>query len=118
MVDSDGWIDAQGVRIAASTGELAPATPVLWSIRPERVTLLDSGGISGTFSDVADVGTAVDLFISIARGLEIHARTTEGRRFEIGDPMSARAAERGDQRLALRAVTIRFTVTSDSIHER
>jgi hypothetical protein len=85
VVDSDGWVDSQGVKIAASTGELAPATPVLWSIRPERVTLLDSGGISGTFSDVADIGTAVDLFISIARGLEIHARTTEGRRFEIGD---------------------------------
>jgi ABC-type sulfate/molybdate transport systems ATPase subunit len=85
VVDSDGWVDSQGVKIAASTGGLAPATPVLWSIRPERVTLLDSGGISGTFSDVADVGTAVDLFISIARGLEIHARTTEERRFEIGD---------------------------------
>ena len=85
VVDSDGWVDSQGVKIAASTGDLAPATAVLWSIRPERVTLLDSGGISGTFSDVADVGTVVDLFISIARGLEIHARTTEGRRFEIGD---------------------------------
>jgi ABC-type sulfate/molybdate transport systems ATPase subunit/ABC-type sulfate transport system permease component len=85
VVDSDGWVDSQGIKIAASTGELAPATPVLWSIRPERVTLVDSGGVSGTFSDVADVGIAVDLFISIARGLEIHARTTERRRFEIGD---------------------------------
>jgi ABC-type sulfate/molybdate transport systems ATPase subunit/ABC-type sulfate transport system permease component len=86
VVDSDGWIDAEGVRIAVSTGELAPATPVLWSIRPERVTLLDTGGLSGTFSDIADVGTAVDLFISIAAGLEIHARTTDGGEFEIGGP--------------------------------
>jgi ABC-type sulfate/molybdate transport systems ATPase subunit/ABC-type sulfate transport system permease component len=84
MVQSDGWIDAKGVRIAAPTGELAPATPVLWSIRPERVTLLDAGGLLGTFSDVADVGTAVDLFVSIAADLEIHARTTERDRFEIG----------------------------------
>jgi ABC-type sulfate/molybdate transport systems ATPase subunit len=85
VVDSDGWIDAEGVKIAASTGEMTPATPVLWSIRPERVTLLDAGGLSGSFTDVADVGTAFDLFISIAPGLEIHARTTEARRFEIGD---------------------------------
>jgi ABC-type sulfate/molybdate transport systems ATPase subunit/ABC-type sulfate transport system permease component len=86
VVDSDGWIDAEGVRIAASTGELAPATPVLWSIRPERVTLLDTGGLAGAFTDIADVGTAVDLFISIATGLEIHARTTERGGFEIGGP--------------------------------
>ena len=86
VVDSDGWIDAEGVRIAASTGELAPATPVLWSIRPERVTLLDTGGLPGSFTDIADVGTAVDLFISIATGLEIHARTTERGGFEVGSP--------------------------------
>jgi molybdate transport system permease protein len=88
VVDSGGWIDAAGVRIAAPTGGLAPATPVLWSIRPERVTLLDAGtgGLGGSFTDIADVGTAVDLFISIAPGLEIHARTTERGSFQVGDP--------------------------------
>ena len=86
VVESDGWIDADGARIAVSTGDMVPSTPVLWSIRPERVSLLDSGGLSGTFSDVADVGTSVDLFISIAAGLEIQARTSERRGFEIGDP--------------------------------
>ena len=84
-VEADGWIDAGGVRIAASTQDLAPATPVLWSIRPERVTLLDSGGLPGTFSDVADVGTAVELFISLGAGLEIHARTAARHGFRIGD---------------------------------
>ena len=84
VVDSDGWIDAGGVRIAASTGGLAPTTPVLWSIRPERVSLLDTGGLSGSFTDIADVGTAIDLFIEIATGIEIHARTTERRGIEIG----------------------------------
>jgi ABC-type Fe3+/spermidine/putrescine transport system ATPase subunit/ABC-type sulfate transport system permease component len=85
VVDADGWIATEGVRIAASTGGMAPATPVLWSIRPERVALVDTGGLSGSFTDVADVGTATDLFISIATGLEIHARTTEMVNFEIGD---------------------------------
>ncbi len=86
VVESDGWIDADGVRIAVSTGDMLPSTPVLWSIRPERVSLLDSGGLAGTFSDVADVGTSVDLFISIAPGLEIQAQTLERRGFEIGQP--------------------------------
>lgn len=86
VVESDGWITAGGIRIAASTGGLGPATPVLWSIRPERVSLLDSGGVSGMLSDAADVGTAIDLFISTAGGLEIHARTTEPSEFEIGGP--------------------------------
>jgi len=84
-VESDGWIDAQGIRIGASTEDLAASTPVLWSIRPEDVNLLAAGGLSGTFCDVADVGTAVDLFISIAPGFEIRARTTERAGFQIGD---------------------------------
>jgi molybdate transport system ATP-binding protein/molybdate transport system permease protein len=86
MVESDGWIDADGVRIAASTADMVPSTPVLWSIRPERVSLVDSGGLPGTFSDVADMGTSVDLLIEIATGLEIQAQMIEPRGFEIGDP--------------------------------
>ena len=87
VIESDGWIVAGGVRIAASTGELGPAeTQVLWSIRPERVSLPDSGGISGTVSDVVDVGTVVDLFILTAAGMEIHARTTDSGGFEVGGP--------------------------------
>ena len=85
VVDSDGWIDAEGFKIAASTSGMTPGTPVLWSIRPERVTLLDTNGLPGSFTDVVDVGTAVDLFISLAAGLEIQARTTDRPRFEIGD---------------------------------
>ena len=79
VVDSDGWIDAAGMRIAAPTGDLAPSTPVLWSISPERVSLLGSGGLPGTVSDVADLGTSFELFVSLAAGLEIVARTTERR---------------------------------------
>ncbi len=85
VVDSDGWIDADGMRIAAPTGDLAPSTPVLWSIRPEHVSLLGSGGLPGTVSDVADLGTSFELFVSLAAGLEIVARTTERREVEPGD---------------------------------
>ena len=85
-VDADGWIDADGVLVAAPTGDLAPGTPVLWSIRPESVALVDSGGLSGTLADVADVGASVDLFISITTDIEVRARTTERRNFEVGAP--------------------------------
>ncbi len=85
VLESDGWINADGVLIAVETGEIPSGTPVLWSIRPERIALRQSGGLLGTFTDVADVGTAVDLFISLSAGLEIQARTVGPVAFEIGD---------------------------------
>ena len=106
-VESDGWIDAQGIRIGASTQDLAPATPVLWSIRPEHVILLDAGGLSGTFSDVAEIGTAVDLFISIADGTRDPCSDNGTTRLPDRRPLSHRAADRVDQRVAVRAVALR-----------
>ena len=84
-VTSAGWITSGGALIAADAGTLAPGTAVLWSIRPERVSLLPSGGLAGTFVDVADVGTSVDLFISITPQLEIQARQDDPVAFRIGD---------------------------------
>ena len=85
MVESDGWINSDGVRIAVQGSDIAPGTPVLWSIRPERVTLSTTGGLAGVFADVADVGTAVDLFISLSAHLEIQARTVEHAEYETGE---------------------------------
>ncbi|HUC05194.1 MAG TPA: ATP-binding cassette domain-containing protein [Acidimicrobiales bacterium] len=86
VVQSEGLITAAGAEIAAPTGDLARGAPVLWSIRPERVILLDSGGLAGTLVDIADVGTGIDLFAAIAPELELRVRTTHGRDFEVGDP--------------------------------
>jgi molybdate transport system permease protein len=85
VVESDGWIVAAGVRIAVPTGEMVPGTSVLWSIRPERVSVIETGEIIGTISDVADMGIWVDLFVSLADGLEVQARTPDPRGFEIGN---------------------------------
>jgi ABC-type sulfate/molybdate transport systems ATPase subunit/ABC-type sulfate transport system permease component len=85
VVESDGWIVAAGVSIAVPTGEMVPGTPVLWSIRPERVSVVEVGGIRGTVSDAADMGVSVDLFIAVAEGLEVQARTPDRCGFEIGD---------------------------------
>jgi hypothetical protein len=85
VVQPAGWISADGVRIAVDSGQIAPGTEVLWSIRPERVSLLPVGGLAGTFIDIADVGTAVDLFIALSPHLEIHARTTQVVEAGVGD---------------------------------
>jgi len=86
VLESDGWINADGVRIAVEVSDISPGTAVLWSIRPERVSLLPSGGLTGTFTDIADVGTAVDLFISLSTHLEIQARIVVRAEYETGDP--------------------------------
>jgi ABC-type Fe3+/spermidine/putrescine transport system ATPase subunit/ABC-type sulfate transport system permease component len=85
VVSSPGQIDSGGTLIAADTGSISPGTAVLWSIRPERVSLLPEGGLAGTFTDVADVGTAVDLFVSLSAHLEIQARSVDQVDVEIGE---------------------------------
>jgi ABC-type Fe3+/spermidine/putrescine transport system ATPase subunit/ABC-type sulfate transport system permease component len=85
VLESNGWINTDGVLIAVDSGDISPGTPVLWSIRPEDVTLRPSGGLTGTFTDIADVGTAVDLFISLSAHLEIRTRTVGPVAYEIGD---------------------------------
>jgi molybdate transport system permease protein len=84
VVESDGLINSDGVRIAVDAAGISPGTSVLWSIRPERVTLATSSGLAGVFADVADIGAAVDLFISLSAHLEIQARTVEHSAYEIG----------------------------------
>ena len=85
VLESDGWINADGVLIAVESGNISPGTAVLWSIRPERVSLCPMNGYPGTLTDIADVGTAVDLFISLSEHLEIQARSVDQVQFEVGE---------------------------------
>ncbi len=103
-------IDSHGALIATDATDLAPGTAVLWSIRPERVSISavpEPGGssvdvpstlLSGTINDIADVGTAVDLFISVNAGLELQARTP--------DPISLHVGERCRIELAPDAISL------------
>jgi molybdate transport system permease protein len=85
VLESEGYINAGGIPIAVESGEIAPGTAVLWSIRPELVSLLPSGGLTGTLSDIADVGTSIDLFISLTPHLEIQARCVSEVALGVGD---------------------------------
>jgi molybdate transport system permease protein len=90
-------IDAHGTLIAVSDTDLAPGTPVLWSVRPERVSVLAASrpgeltsieanaALEGTVRDIADVGTAVDLFVTMNPDLELQARVPEPVDLRVGD---------------------------------
>jgi molybdate transport system permease protein len=77
VVQSARAITAGGTTIEVAPTDLAPGTTVLFSIRPEAVALSPSGALVGTVTDVADVGTAVELVLGFAGGLELSARRTE-----------------------------------------
>ncbi len=97
VVVGDQGIDAHGALIAVGTNSLAPGTPILWSIRPEQVSVSaweDSDGsppgahnvaMTGTITDIADVGTSVDLFVAITENFELEARTPHLVDLEVGD---------------------------------
>jgi len=84
-------LEIEGTPVAINATDLAPGTSVLWSIRPERVSVSSDVTASapravlrGTVSDVADTGTAYDLFISVGNDLEIHARTWGALEVDVG----------------------------------
>ncbi len=92
-----GQIDVHGALIRIETNPLAPGTPVLWSVRPEHVAVSawgeshgsSSGGhdatLIGTLTDIADLGTSVDLFVAITDDFELEARTHARVDLEVGD---------------------------------
>jgi len=98
-VTTEMRIDAQEVLIDAGT-RLPPGTPVLWSIRPERVHvsssivpaeegnggghLPDASSFDAILADVADVGTALDVLITVREGFELQARVPHPADLRIG----------------------------------
>jgi ABC-type Fe3+/spermidine/putrescine transport system ATPase subunit/ABC-type sulfate transport system permease component len=94
--DSSGWISVQGVRLSVPASELAPGTSVLWSIRPEHITVaaIEEAPSTPTSSDhslvarlvdVAELGTAVDLFLEVNDDLTLQARAGNGDGLVIGE---------------------------------
>ena len=63
-----------GVELRISRAELAPGTAVLWSIRPERVSLAPSGPHRGEVVDAVDLGTTTELLVRLGDDLELRAR--------------------------------------------
>ena len=84
VVVADGTMDAGGALLDVPTANLAPNTAVMWSIRPEHIRLSSAGGLSGTLTDIADVGTATELIVAVTPSLELELRTPDEIDLEIG----------------------------------
>jgi molybdate transport system permease protein len=56
VVAPAGAVAVGDLVLEARTGALAPGTPVLWTVRPDRVRLGAGGAHAGTVDDVADAG--------------------------------------------------------------
>jgi molybdate transport system permease protein len=94
---ANGLIDAYGVQIVTTPSTLGAGTNVAWSIRPERVAVFAESDIAdapgdarhdslfGTVFDIADVGVAVDLFISVNDQFELQVRQSDPTFLRVGD---------------------------------
>ncbi|HEX3794130.1 MAG TPA: ATP-binding cassette domain-containing protein [Acidimicrobiales bacterium] len=85
FVTAEGHLNADGVDLLVDSGDLATGTAVQWTIRPERVAIVSTDGVLGTYIDIADVGSATDLLIGLTPNVVLHARTTEVVQADPGD---------------------------------
>jgi hypothetical protein len=63
---------------------LVTGTAVLWSIRPQHIRFVATGGLSGTVADIADLGAATELIVTVDAGLELEVRTPDRPELEVG----------------------------------
>lgn len=95
-----GLVTPGGTRLALDVASFAPQSEVLWSVRPEAVIVHGDDASDGfhdvdepvrrvavraTLADVADVGTGVELFVTLDAELELHARASSAPDLAVGD---------------------------------
>ena len=97
--DAAGPGDDGDLLIAAATGDLPAGAQVLWTIRPDHVTVLpataeDPHAYPAEVDDVADIGTLTTLTVRLRAGRnpapELRVRTTAMVSFAPGDPCRVR----------------------------
>jgi molybdate transport system permease protein len=76
-VTEPGVITSGGVRIVARTADLPPGSDILWTIRPDRVTIAARGTYPASVDDVADTGTTTTVTLRLSGGPELRVRTTD-----------------------------------------
>jgi molybdate transport system permease protein len=78
-----GVIESNGLRVGATTRALAPGSEVVWSVRPERISLTPDGHHEATLIDDVDLGATRELLVSIGNYLELLIRTDRRCALEI-----------------------------------
>jgi len=92
-VSSSNTMAVAGATVQVPASQLEVGTRVWWSVAPERVRItpfaasngrdaMDS--LIGTLSDVADIGTAYDMFVTIDDGVVLMARTRSALDVAVG----------------------------------
>ncbi len=87
-----GGIRAGDIVIDADVGEMPEGTAVLWSVRPERVTLATNNDprYPANVIDIADLGTSTALTIRLAGGPELRVRSIDPVDLLAGDACAVR----------------------------
>jgi ABC-type Fe3+/spermidine/putrescine transport system ATPase subunit/ABC-type sulfate transport system permease component len=78
---------SEGVRIAVPMNGLAEGTPVVWSVRSERVRLAPDGRYTATLIDDIDLGTVRELTLALGGTLQLTLRSSESRLLQIGQTL-------------------------------
>jgi molybdate transport system permease protein len=87
-----GCVASNGAGIHAPTGELAEGREVIWSIRPERISVCPDGEYGAVLLDCIDLGSVRELTISLDGTLELTVRTSDSPRFSNGEAVSVTLA--------------------------
>ncbi len=89
-----GVLDVAGERLGVEDQGLAEGARVAWSVRPERLGVVtpsevrarpDVSALRGRLSDLADVGTALDLFVTVGADVELQVRVAGPVELSVGD---------------------------------
>jgi molybdate transport system permease protein len=80
-------VESGGIALRVAPTGLDIGTAVLWSIRPERVSLAPRGPYRANVADAVDLGTTVELLLRIGDGLELRARPGTAVRAEWGEQL-------------------------------
>jgi molybdate transport system ATP-binding protein/molybdate transport system permease protein len=85
VVAETGAITVGALRMAADTGDLPAGTGVLWTVRPDHVSIAKDGAYPAIVDDIADIGTITTLTLRLPGGPELRVRTTDPGELSTGD---------------------------------
>jgi ABC-type Fe3+/spermidine/putrescine transport system ATPase subunit/ABC-type sulfate transport system permease component len=89
-----GLLSSAGATIHALTEDLSAGQAVIWSVRPERISLDSAGRYRATLIDDIDLGTARELTISLDGTLELVARTDVRTSLTVGQQLTIEVDEK------------------------
>jgi ABC-type Fe3+/spermidine/putrescine transport system ATPase subunit len=89
-----GLLSSAGATIHALTGDLSAGQAVIWSVRPERISLDSAGPYRATLIDDVDLGTARELTILLEGTLELAARTDVRTALTVGQELTIQVEEK------------------------